>query len=167
MSIKIRPLGPIARLADWLMRPLMYFLAGTIWEEPQRTHWWNNDRLKPEEVTGLSISMMVYLDAARGASERLLWGIIPLFHMPVFGGWRSYVVLAPKDNVKHWYVGWRAVDTAGISRIPINCWVRVLEGDGPTRWFGLDADGNQIELDLIGTSGEIGNGGAFASLPLH
>lgn len=144
----------------------MYLISGTFQESPQRTHFWNNTKLSRKEVAFLEVALMVSREREKGALHRWRYKI-PLFHMPIFGGWRRYVVVAPVIHVNHaWYVGWVANDVSGISRINLVGPVRLLVGPKHVQFFGLRFDdGTQIQVHVIG-EGRIGDGGQYAQLPL-
>ena len=156
----IKPLGRLARFLDWVTIPIMYLLSGTFSEEPQKTHRWNNHHLKLDDVEYLNRDLMVHHDGIPGETS-----IYPLFHMPVFGGWRNYVVLGPTSSEREWYVGWIAGGVVGVSRIPIRGYARLLIGPGPVYWFGATAKGNQVQIKLCWTD-RIGEKGPFAQKPL-
>jgi hypothetical protein len=165
--LKVKPLSALARLADWLMIPIMYGTAGTFNEAPQRTHRWNNIKLKAEEIDWLNPVGIVKCD---GIGKKHWYEKLPLlyilFHLPAFGGWRDYVVLRPLHTTGAWYVGWRAGDCAGVSRIPLMGDVRMLLGSGDVEFFGIDAEtGVQRAIQEVGR-GQCGKGGPFALTPL-
>ncbi|MEK7567807.1 MAG: hypothetical protein AAB513_02715 [Patescibacteria group bacterium] len=162
-EIHIEPLSQVACFCDELFEPLMR-LGSLAWdEEPQRTHRYNNHHLNPADSVYLNQSMMV-----RGNGDPKTRRLpIALAHMPIFGGWKKYAVLEPVDkNTGEWYVGWTGKGFFGISRIPINGRVRLLEGPGPVLWFGTNAQGEQVQIRQIG-NGQIGDGGQFSQLPLR
>lgn len=109
---------------------------------------------------------MVTSNSDPTAVARLLFGFIPLFHCPICGGWRHYVVLQPIDYTPEWYVGWLSEDANGVSLLPNKGPVRVVEGAKPASWFGITKNGRQIPLRLLG-KGRIGDGGPFANIPLR
>lgn len=133
-QINIEPLGTWARRADKLLVPFMYVAAGTFRESPQRTHRWNNRQLTPKEAYRLDLSEDYCVTRANELETclRWKWGFIPLFHLPIFGGWRKYIVLTPKDFTyeKEWRLGWHTKSLTGVSRIPVRNRVRALVGDG-------------------------------------
>ena len=163
--IHIRPVGVPGRLADRAMRPLMFFVAGTVWEEPQATHRWNNRKLTDDEVRSLHRPYLHTVAGDRNAVTRRFFGIIPRFHLPIIGGWRRYVVIEPQLHSDTWYLGWIGTEVANVSRVPVLGAVRTLRGPLPVNAFGIDSYGNQILLMEIGT-GVVGEGGPFAHLPL-
>lgn len=160
MKIVIKPLGPVACFWDFVFDPVMRIMCGTWYENPQRTHRWNNYHLRTENVAHLSREMMVCHDGLPGETS-----VYPLFHLPVFGGWRNYVVAMPVEKQQEWYIGWIAGSFAGVSRIPIAVMARVLVGPGSVCWFGINANGDQIPIQKIGV-GCIGEGGVFAQITL-
>lgn len=167
MTLTVRALGPAERLGDWLMHPAMRFVSGTLREGTQQTHRWNNEYLTEEDITYLDHSMIVSAQGDPAATKRWLLGVIPLFHMPIFGGWRQYRVVEPVDYNGVWYIGWIPKDAPpGLSLLPTEGGVRVLEGPGPCRWFGVTKDGTQIALCEVGV-GHTGKGGPFAHIPLR
>ena len=170
MPIAIKPQGSVGRLADTLMVPAMYVLSGTIYEAPQRTHFWNNQKLSAAEVTPWLVrDLAVSVKGNPRASQPKLLGVLPLLHMPILGGWRDYVVLEcllPEEDYP-WHVGWM-VDggVAGVSCVALRSrFVRLLIGPAPTTFFALMPDGEQVKLTQAG-EGVIGHHGQFREVPL-
>ena len=167
-EIKVRPEGWWGWIGDILMSPLMYVLSG-VWlsrscERPQRTHRWNCVRLSSHDVDELDDFDMVHRAGDRSARPRTFFGL-PLFHMPLFGGWKNYVVLYAPSCVDDWYVGWITCDSVGISRIPLYMGVRMLIGPHPVSFFGVSvADGRQVRVQQAG-EGRIGDRGVWRSVP--
>ncbi len=166
--LEIQPLGRGAKIADTLMWPLMWILC-VCEPAPQRTHFWNNQKIHADEVAFLQEADMLLLFEGIPTATRRWLGKIPIFHMPLFGGWRDYVVVEPQAKLRRetWYVGWIASDDcAGISQIPLKGPVRVLIGKNPVRFFGLTEDGSQIRIKEVGR-GRIGDRGPFRNVPLR
>ncbi len=163
-KIHVQPLGWLGRIADVLMRPVMYMISGTFSEVPQRTHYWNNTKLKSDQVAHLRDEMKVFCRGIKSAGVRF-WFKIPFFHIPIAGGWKNYVVLQPVDLSKVWHVGWIAHDVTGISRIKVTGPVRVLLGSKDVSFFGISSEGDQLQLEEI-SRGKIGDGGKYAKSPL-
>jgi len=154
-AIKIKPQGLLSRMGDYLMLPLMYVLQGNFRESPQRTHYWNNISLNATDLRALEDEQLVNVTEAVDASPR--WKVfLPIFHIPIFGGWKHYVVIEPTVPQDCWFVGWIAGDLAGLSRIPLVGPVRVLRGATPVQFFGLNEHGNQIAIQEVGR-GIVGN----------
>ncbi len=167
-QVYVRPIGALGRFADWLMRPLMYLAAGTVWEEPQTTHRWNNRKLSDHEVCGLDTELLLVIEGDPTAGIRWFLGFIPRFHIPVWGGWRRYAVIEPEvyTGTDVWYLGWVGEDIAKLSRIPNVGAVRTLRGPRPMNVFGVNAAGVQIPLTYT-DAGIIGEGGPYTHLPLR
>ncbi len=158
MIDKMHRLGVAARFADWVLDPVMRVGMGTLAESPQQTHRWNNRRLRSEEVASLDIKMMVSCDGTRQARPMGLC----LFHLPLLGGWREYVVLEPtlgRHSYLRWYVGWINNNVAGVSRLPVVGRVRVLRGPEATNFFGVFSDGTQLGISQVG-AGSVGETGS-------
>jgi hypothetical protein len=161
-KIKIVEEGVFGQLADLLVNPVMYLIAGTVRESAQRTHLWNNRKLSKEEAESLTTNLMVHCKGIPG--ETAIW---PIFHIPIFGGWRRYVVLAPVDErTGDWFVGWKWSSGTDILQISIRDAVRMLEGPRDVSFFGVGKNGVQIKIKKIG-AGQIGDGGEWSYIPLH
>lgn len=161
----VPPLGRLAQLADAAMMPLMYLLSGTLRESPQQTHKWNNLKFHPDRLAHFDLSGFVRYPGLSQCSRMRRAGL-PLFHMPILGGWKRYVVLTPKRPAQGWHIGWTCEDVTGVSRINLTTAVRVLLGPNPVSFFGItQADGTQLTITELGR-GTIGRGGEFAHLPL-
>ena len=168
--LKIKPQGLVGWLADMLMIPFMYILQGTLAESPQQTHRWNNVKIWDwrRRHTILQKFFFIAFHGDAKARKSLLFGFIPLFHMPVFGGWRTFVVLEPVCYDGVWFVGWHPADGSdliGISRVPLYGQVRLTIGPDEVSFFAINVDGNPIELRQVG-KGKIGQAGTFAKVPL-
>ena len=163
--IHVQPLGWLARIADILMVPLMYLMAGPLNEVPQRTHRWNNTKLSAEIIKDLSDSYVIYCKGDDRAVGRN--GLLDLrFHLPIIGGWKQYVVLCPFDANQDWYIGWRSTIDAGVSRIKLRGPVRMLLGPGDVTFFGLNAEtSEQINIKETGR-GCVGDKGPYSQIPL-
>jgi hypothetical protein len=161
----VKPQGLIGRIGDMLMLPIMYLLQWTLREVPERTHFWNNIKIKDGWSLDRILSHCYFL-AFRGdpaATRAKLWGFIPLFHM---GGWKTFKVLEPVNHTGQWFIGWYVADVlCGVSRIPLSGPVRVLIGPGEVSFFALDTHGRTLPLQQIGT-GRVRQAGAFAKVPL-
>jgi hypothetical protein len=166
--IQFKPQGTLGWLADMLMLPIMFILQGNIHESPQRTHRWNNQKFRTKrEMTFIKVLPRISFEGIAQSSRRW-FGIAPLFHMPILGGWKKFVVLQPADITKRWFIGWMPSDgeSAGISRIPLTGPVRVTIGDGDVSFFALSESGTPLELVSIG-EGLIGQAGEFSRIPLR
>ena len=159
--IKISPLGVWAQAGDALMVPVMYLVSGTFRETPQRTHNWNVQTCNTSSDS-IPTQFLLPVPGKGNASARFVAGI-PIFHIPIFGGWKDYVVLQPKESKGTWFVGWITEKRElQISKIPLSGRVRLLLGPQEASFFGVDKQsGELILLECIG-SGRIGEGGEYA-----
>lgn len=155
----------LGRTADYLMLPVMYLLQGVFNESPQRTHRWNNMHLKNVDINTLESDKIIFFDGDVSAQRRWL-GPIPLFHMPVFGGWKKFGVIKPVKEIEEWFIGWVAFDALGVSQIPLKNKVRIGLGPRQAEYFGLDTQGRQISIEIVG-EGYIGKAGLFARVPFR
>ncbi len=152
--IKIEEQGLIGLLGDLLMIPIMYLLQLPVFDKPQRTHFWNNKKYYVSDIAHLDKTLFVSVSGDVDACNRW-FGWIPIFHMPIFGGWKKFVVIEPKVKQDVWYVGWIPGDVIGISRIKLCHSVKLLRSPQTVYFFGLNEHGEQIEINIIG-SGELG-----------
>jgi len=129
------------------MVPVMYFVAGTLREKPQQTHKWNNKKLSRKEANSLDASLMTSV-AGVPCKIKKQGGI--LFHIPIIGGWREYVVLTPRRPEDGWHVGWHNEEVTGVSRIRLTTPVRLLVGPNDISFFGISSTGEQIHISEIG-----------------
>lgn len=158
----LKPLGLVARTADCAMSPIMRLVSGAPTEAPQRTHLWNYVRLNEGELKYLDETKMV---SCQGITVRIqLWR--RLHHLTIFGGWKPYVVIRPRNTEEKWHIGWRAGNVHGVSRIVLRGPVRMLIGPGDVWFFGVrELTDEQIQIMKIGF-GEIGDGGPHSQTPL-
>jgi hypothetical protein len=157
----------LGRLADKMFKPFMYLVAGTIWEAPQGTHFWNNQKIGSDVTQQLDYGDMVINCDSDTSIHKRRFLHIPIFHIPILGGWRDYLVIEPSESQSKWYIGWVG-DESGISRIPITGnFVRVLVGSQDAIFFGINERGEQIKLFPTPMRGRIGEGGSFADVPLR
>lgn len=163
--LKFKRQGLIGKSFDWLLRPIMYWLQDTWLEEPQGTHFWNNQQFNPKTFS-FDKEWLVTAPCDPFATKRRMWGFIPLFHMPRFGGWREYVALEVVDFNAKWHIGWVTTELAGVSLVSVQGAVRVLCGPEKTCFFGVTQTGRQIQLKVLGY-GRIGDRGPFSKLPLR
>jgi hypothetical protein len=162
-SFRVKPLGFLARAADYVMYPLMRILMelnGTPSESPQLTHRWNNHHLTQRDVAWLDPAKMVY--AAGINTARTAWSLFR--HIPITG-WRHYLVVVPARPCE-WYPGWIDDRVTGVSRIPQCGKARLLLGPGDVRFFGIDCHtGAQVPLIEVGR-GRLGDNSSNERLPL-
>lgn len=162
--LKLKDQSIVSRIGDILMLPLMYLLQMNISEVPQQTHYWNNTKMSSENIADFEADYMVTATGVEGAVKRW-FGPLPIFHMPIIGGWSEFIVIDTVNQIDEWYVGWLLFDTIGISQISIKEKVRVLVGPRPVQFFGVDKNGGQIPIKISGR-GKIGKAGDYSKIPL-
>jgi hypothetical protein len=147
------------------MSPVMLLLSGALKEAPQETHFWNNQKLRLEELAWLDRGQLAVCEGIPGAVPAWQYGL-PMMHLPAFGGWRDYVVLEVTKDVV-WYLGWRTARVCGVSLIPIvGNRVRALLGGDETEFFAVSREGVQLSLRTVWVD-VLGSGGPFCRLPLR
>ena len=162
--LRPHPESLLQKIADALMLPLMYILQFNLREVPQRTHVWNNTKHANDSVRHLDPAAIISIEGDTDAVRRWL-GPLPIFHMPIIGGWKQFIVLEPTVPQDEWYVGWLAGDTLGVSHIALRDKVRLLQGQGTAQFFGVNEHGEQISLRLVGR-GQVGKACEFSRIPL-
>lgn len=163
--ISILPLGPIAKVTDMALLPIMHVLMelnGTPGEAPMETYWWNNVKFHPDQARYLQISLMT--EAVNDSTAWRLNGF--LRHMPIIG-WQKYVVVEPLCHSElEWHAGWSSLDLIGASRLKQRGPVKLLLGPDPVNFFGLDLSGRQVPVRVVET-GRLGYGNHNAHVPLR
>ena len=144
----------------------MYLLQGTFSESPQRTHRWNKVSIKDVKYSDLKhdADVMVHVEGDHGAGRRWL-GPIPLYHMVLFGGWKKFVVVEPKNHYEEWHAGWLASGEIVVSKIPQKGRIRLGVGSTDAHFFAVDERGYQIPIDMVG-EGFVREAGEFVNIPL-
>lgn len=153
-------------IADILMMPIRYLMQGTVCEKPYRTHRWNRMEFTPSDP--LEKKAMVKVAGDPKAVKQRMIGFIPLFHIPILGGWREYVVLELSDETVRYHIGFKfkedGVEYYKISIIPIRGRVRMLRGDKDVCFFAVSRTGRQLPLRIVGF-GRIGVRGPYSQDP--
>jgi hypothetical protein len=146
------------RLLDRLLWPVMFLLGGCRLDSVQETHRWHGQRIRADDIDG---SMSVYVEGNERSdvtTNRLL--PFPLFHAPVFGGWRNYTVLQVQADADYWHVGWihrkyppNSRPCSHVQRLPIRTReIRVLTQPVgfETEFFALGPCGEQLPVKAVG-----------------
>lgn len=112
-SMEIPPLNPALRALDVALKPIMMLLAGAISESPQETHFWHTIEIDPDLIDS-SISCRIRgNDSSRHGNQILPF---PLFHAPIFGGWKRYSILQVMNACDTWHIGWKIIESSKIDR---------------------------------------------------
>lgn len=143
----------VLRIVDYLMLPLMLFLGGFQKDSIQETHPWHLwRRFKINDIDQNKTLPFT------GQGEKLKSHFLFLFHAPIFGGWKKYIVLQPTNYSGKYRVGWVVYRNgkqkeASIHKLLINnSPARLLSGSEKYSgyFFAIDASGRQIELEIAG-----------------
>jgi hypothetical protein len=133
-------------ILDGFLHPFMIILNGFNGDSTQRTHPWhgkNIDRYKVNETNSIRV------EGRDPSKVKDIW--CGLFHMPIVGGWKSYVILKPKNKIDLWYIGWKTEKYCQVNRIPLKNLVKMLNGvkGSETFFFGMNKDEALIELEIV------------------
>lgn len=139
----------------------MVILSGFSGDSIQKTHPWHSLNIDRATITPNNALKVNGRDISK---IKDVW--CGLFHMPIFGGWKSYVVLKPKKPIKVWFIGWKTKRLCQINIIPLSGMVKMLTSikGTETLFFGMDKDKNIIELEVV-DFGENGDK-KFKNVPL-
>lgn len=164
--IKIRDLNPIFKILDLLFVPIMFVLGGFKLQNLQKTHHWHGLDINPERIDLKKAVTIKGSDKSRFVNTGGVTKHFGTFHMPIFGGWKNYIVLECKENP--WHVGWISNSFSQIHLLPIKGnKVRVLSGKEGTEtsFFAVDEKGNQIEISQV-DQGKLGDN-KYSDIPLY
>jgi hypothetical protein len=129
----------------------------------QETHHWHCRAVQARHIDP-SLAVEVVGDEPSMVDNRLF--PFPLFHAPIFGGWRNYVVLEVLGYGRDWHVGWQHVKWPPNARP--RCHVQRLVIEQPcirvlkqpvgfvTRFFGIAREGAQVRIRVAG-EGKLGD----------
>src|SRR5262245_52424890 len=119
---RIQPISPVLRAVDYVLTPAMFVVAGCRLDSIQETHFWHCQKVDQSTLDVAHVVRIIGDDSSR-FSNRLF--PFPLFHSPIFGGWRNYVVFEVESMVP-WHIGWvhykvpeKARRLSYIQRLPI------------------------------------------------
>lgn len=163
---KVKDQTIFGAILDFLMMPVMLVCQFTLTESLQRTHFWNNQKLSDKEKNRLDVSMGVESHGDPAVNQRWVDKNFPIFHIPILGGWKKFIVVEPEDDEETWFPGWMAEDVTGVSQIKVVGRVKLLLGPGKVTFFGVDRFGEQIFLKRVG-SGVLGKKSPYRKVPLR
>jgi hypothetical protein len=148
------------RLVDFAMKPIMFVLGGFNRNSLQETHPWHLYRNIDEKNIDLSLVYTHQGDDSSLIQKHALF----LFHSPIFGGWKKYIVLEPSTSERPFYIGWtiqtKNTRKTEVHKLPIyENSIRVLSGSPlfSGYFFALSAEGEQVPIKCIG-QGRLGDG---------
>ncbi len=146
--MKIPKVNIVFRFLDFLLWPIMFLLSGFKFPV-QESHPWHVKKWKWKE-NGVKV-LGNDSQALFGQSE--ISKYFGLYHMPIFGGLKKYVVLENNNFKKYWNIGWdEHVQILKIYRSRI----ALLVGKEGYNAFAISDDSNEIKLKIIGF-GELGD----------
>lgn len=151
------------RMVDFFMIPVMFVLGGFRRDSMQETHPWHVFRGFEAGDINRELAVASRGDDTDGFQRHLLF----LFHAPIFGGWKNYSVLAPKEPVSEFRIGWLVYHAEtgeliekGVNKLPVtNGAIRLLNGPPyySSHFFAVDAEGKQVAMQKTG-QGRLGDG---------
>ena len=148
--MKVPRLNIFFRIIDIFMRPTMFLLQGNFSESPQETHPWHVKRFVWKKK-GLLIEGSDFESrfGQSGLSKRF-----GLFHMPILGGLKKYVILQKNNYNDYWNIGWN--DQIQKLRIHDKL-IKLLVGKEDFEAYGLSDNKEEVNLKII-DFGKIGDG---------
>ncbi|TSC85646.1 MAG: hypothetical protein G01um10148_1032 [Parcubacteria group bacterium Gr01-1014_8] len=170
--MKPRSLHMSWQLIDYAMSPFMRLMSMALFERPQESHAWHAQKFNDDEIASIDLKKCVVIEGDDASSIKS--GAGPLFHIPLIGGWRNYVVLEVEPDIDTWHVGWIVRDTntmdilrAELHKLPLyERRVRMLVGpEGRKTTFCAFNPQGQVRLTNIG-KGRIGDGSSYAKIRL-
>lgn len=153
----VKPMPALFRLLDLLLVPVMRAL-GVGSELPQETHRWHCQAITANDLVDETLALTIDGDDPSPRSNKIF--PLPLFHMPVFGGWTRYVVVEVLSDISVWHIGWVHTECppgfklrSAIQRLPIRTRkIRMLKLPHGNRMklFALAPDGTQLACRASG-----------------
>jgi hypothetical protein len=156
--LRVDELSRPTAIADCIMRPLMLMLGGFRRDSIQETHFWHNQPIDQSQIDkALSVVIAGDDDRATVTTNRVF--PLPMFHVPILGGWRNYAVLEVQSDVPYWHVGWVHIACTPGSRLLCTVQrlriadrqIRVLTQSlgFVTEYFAVGPTGEQLPLSVI------------------
>ncbi|HBO64354.1 TPA: hypothetical protein DD425_00130 [Candidatus Saccharibacteria bacterium] len=138
----------------------MFVLGGCRRDAIQETHPWHLWKGFSEKDIDTYKSVK-----HSGGDEALKRHFGFLFHAPIFGGWKNYIALRPRNYSGTYRIGWviykkNRLQEASIHKLVLNSSpIRLLSGSElfSGYFFAINEEGEQIDLEIVG-SGRLGDG---------
>ena len=160
MQLHVPRLPGFYRIIDFCMLPIMFLLGWLRRDAMQETHAWHvwRDFRSGDINQALSVK---YTGSDRTFHRHYVF----LFHVPMLGGWKKYLVVQPHDKKLDYRIGWIVYDKKRLKRVGVQRLIvhkqpiRILSGPANYSgyFFAVDVDGKQIKLEKIG-EGMLGDG---------
>lgn len=150
MKIEILPVKKHEQILDAVLYPMMWIGANFGQDSIQHTHPWHTRKLTDLEVEYINPELNLYIEGSEQVNT--LNKRNPLFHLPLLGGWKNYVVienpLYNEELIIPWHIGWIYNNQAEIHKLPIqSAHIKMLTGPmGHTTTFFAISDGIQIPI---------------------
>lgn len=173
MAVRIEELSSAVKVGDLALWPVMYLLGGLKKDSVQRTHFWHSQKIDRGEIRKELCVRIVGDDTQATVRSNRVWPF-PLFHAPVFGGWRKYTVLEVEGAAGLWHIGWMHEQAPAGSRLLATVQrlalhekrVRVLNQSPGfvTEYYAFSPQGEQLPLRAV-DEGWLGDM-RYAAVPL-
>lgn len=138
--MKVPEVNILFRVVDILLYPFMWILGGFTFPI-QETHKWHVRKWKWNKAQPLVI---------KETDKKAIFGhtaVLGLFHMPIFGGLKKYVILEASGYNNYWYVGWEGdIHLLKIRQKRI----ALLVGKKGFIAYGLGDNGKILKLKIVG-----------------
>lgn len=145
------------RLLDCVLYPIMVLLNGFNGDSIQETHPWHGININTDQIPK-NKRLMIKKDVTakyENNDKSLIkrW----LFHAPILGGWREYVVIKNKDFIDGvgWFVGWisddanKNISLGQLHRLKIDVPViKVLRGTKDVEFFAVNEERNVLSIEV-------------------
>lgn len=157
-GFKVPQISKLDMLFDNLMKPVMWLLGGFKNDSLQETHAWHVFDFDP---SNFKRELMLEFEGDDDSNHDHKNPLINfLFHAPLFGGWKKYVVIG-HDLIEDidWHVGWHLIEKdsgktvfSQLNKLSLrDRQVKLLKGSRKyiTRFFAVDSKGQQIKLKFF------------------
>lgn len=164
--MKPKEINVIYRVFDYVLLPFMVILGGFKKDVVQQTHAWHCKNIDPKKIDLTKSVEVKGSDSSKYENTGGIFKHLGLFHMPIFGGWKNYIVLESKESP--WYVGWLSCEFSQLHCLPIKGnKVKVLTGKKGTKtlFFGVNQNVEQVIIKSV-AEGKLGDG-EFNKVPLY
>lgn len=149
--MKIKETQFYFKIVDFLLTPIMFIIGGFKKENIQHHHGYHAVNFYGELDKYKVVELLADSPSKYGSSGGFLVHK-GLFHMPIFGGWKNYVVLENMDFKDYWFIGWKTGGYFQYSTLSLKQpYVRLLKGRKGSKsyFFGLNSKGQQVKLGVV------------------
>lgn len=135
----------------------MFVAGGCKLDSIQETHRWHCQKINPILIDH-NLSVIVEGTDNSKYTNRIF--PVPIFHIPILGGWKNYIVLKAESNRSEWHIGWvhlryseGFIPRHSVHKLKLtNDKIRMLSlpKGHITVFFAVSQEGSQIPLTKIG-----------------